>query len=343
MGEEMGHVEDEAIIPGLDEAEGYSLAESRKSINELYPVLVDFHGNIIDGNSRIEAFPSWRREVREDIKSESQLCLARIVANSHRRVVTVGERAEQLEALARSLMKNEGVSKANIIKVLASLTTFSPGYVRGLLSEDFKRFYPSNNEKLDDSNDLVDSKSDNEDGSYSTPHEMTPSHNTDTNHIHRDLHNRRLSLQISKDPEEDTVDSDTDLSPSKDGSLAKLEIVVDQREPEWVCRERAMRRIRRAFDDQSDPDFDYLSWEASILDGVSFDEALDLIDQVMKEKNPEHAPSKNLGVDRVVTCPLCNREGASSSLIIKRARDPKHAQSSLMEFIEEACILDEPY
>ena len=343
----MGHVEDETINPDLDESsDGYSLAESRKNIAELYPVLVDFHGNIIDGNSRLEAFPGWRRKVIEDIKSESQLWLARIVANGHRRVVSRGERAEQLEALARSLMKNEGVLKANLVKVLASLTTFSPSYISHLLPEDLKRFYSSRNDEASYSTDdpISSELNDRDDGvyrdeSYSADHETALSANIDTDHAHSDLHTRRMSLQFFRDPEEDS----DGLSPSLGDTPSKLEIIVDQREAEWVCRERALKRIRRAFDEENDPDFDYLSWEASILDGVSLDIALELVDQVLEERDPKHENYKHSVVDKVVTCPLCNREGASSKLIFERARDPRYAQSTLMEFIEEACVVDEPY
>jgi hypothetical protein len=347
----MSHVEDETVHLDLDESSGeYSLADSRKNINELYPVLVDAHGNIIDGNSRIDAFPRWRREVRKDIKSESQLWLARIVANSHRRLVSRNERAEQLEALSRSLIKNEGVLKANLVKVLASLTTFSPSYIYRLLPEDLKRSYSGRNDESPDSpDDAFSSEPYNgdedawDDESYSTLHESDLRSHMDVNHVHNDLRVRRVSLQISRDSEEDSSQSVFESSPNGDDSLEKLEIIVDQREPEWVCRERALRRIRRVFDEENDPDFDYLSWEASILDGVSLDVALELIDQVMRERDPEHEHFNHLIVDKVVTCPLCNREGASSRLIIERARDPRYAQSTLMEFIEEACIVDEPY
>jgi len=48
------------------DAEVYNLAETRRSVDELYPVLLDAHGNLIDGNSRLDAAPGWRTETGEE-------------------------------------------------------------------------------------------------------------------------------------------------------------------------------------------------------------------------------------------------------------------------------------
>ena len=123
-----------------EDAEVYNLAETRRSVDELYPVLLDAHGNLIDGNSRLDAVPGWRTETRENIRTRSQLWLARIVANSCRRVVTREERATQFTELAKSLAE-EGVQRGDMVSTIAGLTTFSDRYVRKLLPDEYKRGY----------------------------------------------------------------------------------------------------------------------------------------------------------------------------------------------------------
>jgi len=134
----------------------YSLAETRRSVNELYPVLLDAHGNLIDGNSRLDAAPGWRTETRENIRTRSQLWLARIVANSCRRVVSREERAEQITELAKSLTE-EGVPRTDMVSTVSRLTTFSDRYVRELLPDTYKRGYtaPGKSELSSEYEDLA--------------------------------------------------------------------------------------------------------------------------------------------------------------------------------------------
>jgi len=118
--------------------ERYDLRESKRSIRELYPVLLDAHGNVIDGFHRLEADPAWKTERLEHIRTPTQLALARIIANTHRRMVSREERAEQIEELARALMEHDGVPKTEIVQTIAELTTFSKVYVYSLLPDEFK-------------------------------------------------------------------------------------------------------------------------------------------------------------------------------------------------------------
>ena len=78
-------------------------------MRELYPVLEDAHGNVIDGFSRLREVPEWMRERREHIETRAQLWLARIIANTHRRVVSQEERSNQFTELARALVEDEKV------------------------------------------------------------------------------------------------------------------------------------------------------------------------------------------------------------------------------------------
>jgi len=121
-----------------EESYGYDLRESRKAVQELYPVLRDAHGNVIDGNQRLIANPEWREETLPWITTRTQLTLARIIANTHRRSVSREERAEQIGELAQALVEEEGVPREELIPEICSLTTFSDRYIRDLLPDEYK-------------------------------------------------------------------------------------------------------------------------------------------------------------------------------------------------------------
>jgi len=119
--------------------ERYDLKESKRSVRELYPILKDAHGNVIDGFHRLEIDPAWHDEILDWIKTPTQLWLARIIANTHRRTVSREERAAQIRELAKSLMENDGVPKEEIVSTIAELTTFTERYVRNLLPDEYKQ------------------------------------------------------------------------------------------------------------------------------------------------------------------------------------------------------------
>lgn len=120
---------------------GFNLALSRQKIGELYPVIQDAHGNIIDGFHRLEETPEWRTETLEWVKTDAQLWLARITANGLRRNVPIAERETQFSALAQCLIEKENVPVEKVIKTIASLTTYTEAYVRLLLPPEYKREY----------------------------------------------------------------------------------------------------------------------------------------------------------------------------------------------------------
>lgn len=118
--------------------EKYSLKNSRDIIGELYPKIVDKYGNMIDGFTRGKESSEWRTESRDQIDTPVKLWVARISANTHRRTVGRGERADQIRHLAEELTK-EGVSKEDLITTIVKLTTFSERYVRELLPDIYKQ------------------------------------------------------------------------------------------------------------------------------------------------------------------------------------------------------------
>jgi len=121
-------------------SEGYDLQKSKKSVHELYPVLKDAHGNVIDGFHRLEADPNWKTETLEHIKTPAQLALARIISNTHRRSMSREERKLQIVALAKELIK-EGLPREKVVPTIAELAAFTDAYIRMLLSDEYKREY----------------------------------------------------------------------------------------------------------------------------------------------------------------------------------------------------------
>lgn len=85
-------------------SEEYDLRKSEK-IGQLYPVLVDKHGNVIDGFHRLEADPNWEKKRLEEIDTEEKLLIARTVSNWHRRQVPREEKEEWINGLARIYQK----------------------------------------------------------------------------------------------------------------------------------------------------------------------------------------------------------------------------------------------
>ncbi|RLG03194.1 MAG: hypothetical protein DRN61_05210 [Thaumarchaeota archaeon] len=82
------------------EEKEYDLRDSIKKVGRLYPVLVDAHGNIIDGYHRLAADPNWPVHKVEEIKDPVQLTIARLVANVCRREVPAEEKTKWLRQIA---------------------------------------------------------------------------------------------------------------------------------------------------------------------------------------------------------------------------------------------------
>jgi DNA repair exonuclease SbcCD ATPase subunit len=99
----------------------YDQKKSTKVVGQLYPVLVDKAGNVIDGAHRREADPNWRTEVHPEIDTEEKFLVARSVANWHRRQVSAEEKAEWINALAE-LYRKQGY------KVKGKKTVIKGGY-----------------------------------------------------------------------------------------------------------------------------------------------------------------------------------------------------------------------
>ena len=119
-------------------SEEYDIRESLKSVRQLYPVLLDANGEVIDGFHRLDVDENWRTETLEHIKTPTQLYLARIVANTHRRIMSAEEREEQVTKLADSLLNNDKVPRGDVVRTIVDLTGLSYRTVVRYVPEEYK-------------------------------------------------------------------------------------------------------------------------------------------------------------------------------------------------------------
>jgi hypothetical protein len=131
---------------GVREMSEYDLKKSEK-IGQLYPVLVDAEGNIIDGFHRLKADPNWRRERIKEVDTQEKLLVARCVSNWHRRQVEREEKEEWINGLARiyerqglKVKSETGSEHKNEIKdKIAEVTGLDGDTVNGYLDAEFKQ------------------------------------------------------------------------------------------------------------------------------------------------------------------------------------------------------------
>ena len=126
----------------------YDLKNSEK-IGQLYPVLVDAKGNVIDGFHRLEADPNWRREELPEIDTEEKLFVARCVANWHRRHIEEEEKETWLNRIAEIYSKqglqvrSKGSGKNEIIEKIVEVTGLKPATIQFYLKSKYKQEEPS--------------------------------------------------------------------------------------------------------------------------------------------------------------------------------------------------------
>jgi len=86
---------------------------SARRIGQLHPILVDYHGNIIDGEHRFSADQNWKRVRLNHIRTEKDRLVARIISNNCRRSVSANEKMRLLYNLGEILL-DEGVEPGRI-------------------------------------------------------------------------------------------------------------------------------------------------------------------------------------------------------------------------------------
>jgi len=115
----------------------FNIPYSAKKIGQLYPILVDREGNIIDGLHRHKYNPEWRKEVVVWVQSRKDFLIARAHANYHRRDTPKAERQALFTELA-NIYHNEGVAIGELASTIAEALGFGEGYVRELLPRSLK-------------------------------------------------------------------------------------------------------------------------------------------------------------------------------------------------------------
>jgi hypothetical protein len=99
----------------------YDLKKSEK-IGQLYPVLLDAKGNVVDGFHRLEADPNWKTQTIEEIDTEEKLLVARAVSNWNRRQVSKDEKEKWINGLAEIYQK-QGYKLVGKRAVIGNITT----------------------------------------------------------------------------------------------------------------------------------------------------------------------------------------------------------------------------
>jgi hypothetical protein len=111
---------------------------SSRRVGRLYPVLLDKHGNIIDGKHRLAADPNWPKMRLDHIESEEDRLAARLISNVRRRNVAAAEKREILQELGEIYVK-EGVKSGTVLaRKIFEESGMSYRWVMKYLPEKFK-------------------------------------------------------------------------------------------------------------------------------------------------------------------------------------------------------------
>ncbi|MFX1534200.1 MAG: ParB N-terminal domain-containing protein [Promethearchaeota archaeon] len=113
------------------------IKSSSEKIGQLYPILVDNFGQIIDGEHRYKADKNWKKVKLENIKTTKDLLIARLACNTVRRTTTSKEKTELLDKLGE-ICQNEGVSIGRISYELMYQTGMSYRWIAKYLPKRFK-------------------------------------------------------------------------------------------------------------------------------------------------------------------------------------------------------------
>lgn len=133
--------EDELHPKKNSKAKRSGLAEdlelSVEKVGNLYPVLEDYYGNLVDGQHRLEADAKWPRIRLKHIKTEKQRIIARLISNACRRIVSAEEKVNMLDKLGQILLK-EDLGLGELSKKIAEETGMSYTWVMKYLPAKYK-------------------------------------------------------------------------------------------------------------------------------------------------------------------------------------------------------------
>jgi hypothetical protein len=122
---------------GEDEIDS-GLRLSSKRVGRLYPVLLDKHGNVIDGKHRLAADANWPKMRLDHVESEEDRLIARLICNVCRRSVSAEEKSEILQELGGLHVKAGLKSGAELASKISEETGMSYRWVMKYLPDNFK-------------------------------------------------------------------------------------------------------------------------------------------------------------------------------------------------------------
>ncbi|MEM3702828.1 MAG: hypothetical protein QXX79_00175 [Candidatus Bathyarchaeia archaeon] len=114
------------------------LKSSSKRVGRLYPVLLDKHGNVIDGLHRLASDSSWPKIKLDHIESKEDRLIARLVANVCRRNVSAEEKREMLRELGELYVESGIKPGAKLANKISEKTGMSYRWVMKYLPESLK-------------------------------------------------------------------------------------------------------------------------------------------------------------------------------------------------------------
>jgi hypothetical protein len=113
------------------------LKASSERVGRLYPILLDRHGNVIDGRHRLAADENWPKMRLEHVETEEDMLVARLISNVCRRHMPAEEKTEMLGKLGETYL-SEGVKPGKIAHKIAEETGMSYRWVMNYLPDKFK-------------------------------------------------------------------------------------------------------------------------------------------------------------------------------------------------------------
>jgi hypothetical protein len=111
------------------------LRKLRGLVGEVYPVIVDAEGNIIDGWHRVKVDPSWHKKIVE-CKDMGEKALVWFAAHE-RRTVSQKELSTNMIHVAEKLLR-QGIQRDQIVAKIAELTGYTEQYIRKFLPAQYK-------------------------------------------------------------------------------------------------------------------------------------------------------------------------------------------------------------
>jgi hypothetical protein len=122
---------------GEDEIDS-GLRLSSRRVGRLYPVLMDKHGNVIDGKHRLAADANWPKMRLDHVESEEDRLIARLICNVCRRNVSAEEKSEILQELGELHVKAGLKPGAELVSKISEETCMSYRWVMKYLPDNFK-------------------------------------------------------------------------------------------------------------------------------------------------------------------------------------------------------------